>query len=522
MNQETLGKYTLVRHIATGGMAEIWLAEQSGPGGFNKELVIKRILPHLATDTLFTGMFLDEARLVAQLTHPHIGQIFELGEIDGSYFIAMEYIDGVDLSKLLLLLQGVGRAIPVEYAVKIVCDVLAALDYAHEFADRDGSPLGLVHRDISPQNVLVSNDGAVKLVDFGVAKAADNSTKTQAGGVKGKFAYMSPEQIQGDSNLDRRVDVFAAGVLLSELLTGTKPFGDELMAVSQILKADAPDPRMLRPDIPEALVGIIFRALMKDRNERYQSAEAMLSDLEAFVYGHGLSVSARDLSVFIRELRGLPTPRMTVREVSTAPGNSGVQSSVPYSTPTSGMTGAVPYSTPTSGMTGAVSYSTPTKGTTGSGAQPTMINAPVGSGDFQAVEYDAEPESKRQPLLVAGFLLVMLLIVGASVTIGFLVINRNDDAADKPGVTEAVVPVEGKTPASAESSKFRHSGNSRTVYISTKPGTTIWYQGEKVGDSSLQTNLRPGKYDVELRYEGNRRVVSFEVESDKFINRVSF
>lgn len=504
MNQETLGKYTLVRHIATGGMAEIWLAEQSGPGGFNKELVIKRILPHLSQDTLFTSMFLDEARLVAQLTHPHIGQIFELGEIDGSYFIAMEYIDGVDLSKLVLLLQGMDRAMPVEYAVKIVCDVLAALDYAHEFSDRDGSPLGLVHRDISPQNVLVSNDGAVKLVDFGVAKAADNSTKTQAGGVKGKFAYMAPEQIEGSPSLDRRVDVFAAGVLLYELLTFVKPFGDELLAVSQILKSEAPDPRVYRPDIPEMLVGIIYRALAKDRNDRYQSAEAMLSDLEAFVYSHAQSVSARDLSMFIRELRGLPTPRTTVREAFSSPSGSG----------------ALPPMMPSAGQP------TPSGGMNGAGVQPVGA-APVGTGGYLGVGYEEEQESKRQPLLIAGFLLVMLLIIGASGTIGYLVINRNDDDVEAPAVVTDNKPADvassdGKTQETHASSKFRHSGNSRTVYISTKPGTSIWYEGEKVGESSLQTTLRPGKYEVELRYEGNRRLVSFEVEADKFINRVSF
>ncbi len=500
MNQETLGKYTLVRHIATGGMAEIWLAEQSGPGGFNKELVIKRILPHMASDTHFTGMFLDEARLVAQLTHPHIGQIFELGEIDGSYFIAMEYIDGLDLSKLILLLQGMNRTIPIEHAVKMVADVLVALDYAHEFTDRDGLPLGLVHRDISPQNVLVSNDGAVKLVDFGVAKAADNSTKTQAGGVKGKFAYMAPEQVQGDANLDRRVDVFAAGVLLYELLTFVKPFGDDLLAVSQILKSDPPDPRTYRPDVPEALVGIIYRALAKDRNERYQSAEAMLSDLENFVHGHGLSVTARDLSVLVRQTRGLPTPRTTVREAFTPPSNSGTQPPVVYPTPSTGTNRTV---IEANGLAG------------------------LGTGEHEVVGYDDASDSKRQPLLVGGFLVVMLLIIGASVTIGYLVINRNvaEDPAPIASTNKtptAVVSANTKMPGTETPSKFRHSGNSRTVYISTKPGTSIWYEGEKVGESSLQTTLKPGKYEVELRYEGNRRLVSFEVDSEKFINRVSF
>ncbi len=507
MNAEVLGKYTLVRHIATGGMAEIWLAEQTGPGGFNKELVIKRILPHLAKDKHFTDMFLDEARLVAQLTHPHIGQIFELGEIEGSYFIAMEYIDGVDLSKLMLLLQGMGQAIPIENAVRIVCDVLAALEYAHEFTDRDGTPLGLVHRDISPQNVLVSNDGAVKLVDFGVAKAADNSAKTQAGGIKGKFAYMAPEQIQNESALDRRVDIFAVGVLLYELLTFVKPFGDELLAVSQILQSEAPDPRTYRPEVPEQLVQIIYRALAKNRDERYQSADMMLADLEGFLYQSNLAVSARELSVFIRQVRGLPTPRTTVRAV---PESAGSRPPIvaPPAVP------VVPVTTPEVGI-----FAPPE-------AQQETASGATSSGGVYAIEQEV---SRRQPLLIAGFLALMLLIVGAFLVLGYLVINRGADepvAQASEGVqakqTVAVGAAQTDTKQEQPASVFRHSGNTRTVYISTKPGTTIWYKGEKVGESSVQTTLRPGTYEVELRYEGNRRLVSFDVESSKFINRISF
>ncbi len=257
-----LGKYTLKRQLATGGMAEIWLGEQRGPGGFTKELVVKRILPHLANDEKFVQMFLDEARLAAQLTHPNIVQIFDLGEADGSYFIAMEYIRGHDLAQLREAGRAMGAPLDWLAAARIVADACAGLDYAHNFADSRGRPMNLVHRDVSPQNILVSDQGAVKLVDFGVAKAATSTHKTQTGAVKGKFAYMSPEQIRGEK-LDGRSDLFAMGIVLFELLTGRRPFGadSELMALTAIMHHPAPDVQEINPNIPQPLRDVVAKAL---------------------------------------------------------------------------------------------------------------------------------------------------------------------------------------------------------------------------------------------------------------------
>ena len=297
------GKYLLERQLAIGGMAELFLARQQGPAGFEKQLVIKRILPHFANDEQFIQMFLDEARTAAKLNHPNVVQIFELGEIEGSYYIAMELIRGESLAKVIRRLRQHGMHMPLHLAAKVVASVCAGLDYAHNFAGGDGIALGLVHRDISPDNVLVSFDGAVKMIDFGIAKARDNETKTQAGSVKGKFCYMSPEQVQG-KRLDRRSDIFSLGIVLHELTTLEKPFGAEadLMTVSAIVN-DAPKSALdLVEGYPAPLWEIIAKALTKNRDQRYDSAHAMQIALERFIHSRGEFLSDRDIGGYLKKL----------------------------------------------------------------------------------------------------------------------------------------------------------------------------------------------------------------------------
>lgn len=302
---QQLGKYTLRNKIATGGMAEIWLSEQQGPGGFTKELVIKRILPHLASDARFVEMFLDEARLAAKLSHPNIVQIYDLGEADGSYFIAMEYIKGHDLEAIINQCNAFGERIDPGMAARIMADACAALDYAHTFADSNGHPLNLVHRDISPQNILVSEKGVVKLVDFGVAKAASSSHVTQAGAIKGKFCYMSPEQIASKA-LDGRSDLFAMGIVLYELLTGRRPFGHEsdMMAVTAILNQPPPPPGQFGAQLPPGLESVLFRSLEKDPNRRFQSADGFQTALEQYLNGTGVLVRTKELAHYMAGLFG--------------------------------------------------------------------------------------------------------------------------------------------------------------------------------------------------------------------------
>ena len=327
---QQFGKYELTRLIAIGGMAEVFLARQSGPAGFEKRLVVKRILPQFARDQKFIQMFLDEARLAAQLSHPNIVQIYELGREQGSYYIAMEFISGEALIDLLQLGTGMQVRIPYHYAARIVASVCAGLDYAHSFKGPEGDALGLVHRDISPDNILVSENGAVKTIDFGIAKANTNRTKTQSGAVKGKFCYMSPEQVMGDP-LDGRSDVFSLGIVLYELVTGQRPFGDDagLMTVSAIVNEEPNPPSQLDPDIPAELERIIVKALDKDRDSRYQRARDMQRDLDSFVASHAVHVADADVGELVTALkRGEPRDIMAIKrlqaECLSRPNDSGV------------------------------------------------------------------------------------------------------------------------------------------------------------------------------------------------------
>ncbi len=297
------GKYLLERQLAIGGMAEIFLARQHGPAGFEKTLVLKKILPHFANDEDFITMFLDEARTSAKLNHPNLVQIYELGEIEGAYYIAMEYIRGESLNKVIRKLKKLGFHVPLHLAAKIISSVCAGLDYAHNYTSPDGEPLNLVHRDISPDNVLTSFDGAVKMIDFGIAKAKTSEHTTQAGAVKGKFSYMSPEQVTGKS-LDRRSDIFSLGIVLHELTTLTKPFGEgaDLMTITAIVNDPPKKASELIEGYPEGLWDVIERSLCKRREDRFESAHEMQIALERFIHSRGEFLSDRDIGSYMKKL----------------------------------------------------------------------------------------------------------------------------------------------------------------------------------------------------------------------------
>jgi serine/threonine protein kinase len=297
-----LGRYELLRNLAVGGMAELFVARASGLEGFEKLVVLKRILPQLATNADFIKMFLDEARIAALLHHPNIAQVYDFGRAGESYFFTMEYVPGKDLREILRAAKRRG-GIPLEHALGIILGVAAGLHYAHERVGIDGEPLGIVHRDVSPANVLVTRDGGVKLVDFGVAKARSRQTETRAGTLKGKIAYMSPEQCKGEE-VDRRSDVFALGILLYELSTGTRLFkGDNEFAIlREIATQDVPPPSSRTADYPPELEAIVLRALKREPAERYPTAEELQVELEAFVTRHRLVVSPVGLRRFLAEL----------------------------------------------------------------------------------------------------------------------------------------------------------------------------------------------------------------------------
>lgn len=297
------GRYQLVDRLAVGGMAEIFLARQLGVEGFEKPVVLKRIRPELGRKPSFVTMFLNEARLSAQLSHPNVAQIYDLGRHEDSYFIAMEYVFGRDMRRVIPKAESQGIPFPLVYATKIASQICEGLYYAHQRTDAYGNPLGIVHRDITPENIVVSFDGTVKILDFGIAKAANTVEQTRAGEIKGKLSYMSPEQCTGRP-LDHRSDLFSLGVVLYEWITGFKLFtGESDVAV---LKAIT-DGRIYRPsyfksDIPEPIEEILMRALEKDPERRYQTAWEMQADLDRFLAENEFTPSNTHLANFLRQV----------------------------------------------------------------------------------------------------------------------------------------------------------------------------------------------------------------------------
>jgi hypothetical protein len=318
------GRYSLLERLAVGGMAEVFRAKISSSHGFEKILVIKRILPHLAADATFVSMFIDEAKLTAQLTHPKIVQILDFGDVGGQYFIALEYLDGFDALGLLRTCAQRRVHIPRHLAVFVVNEVLEALDYAHNARDMEGKPMHIVHRDISPSNIFLSKRGDVKLGDFGIAHAQQRESKTQAGTLKGKYGYMSPEQVVGHP-VDGRSDLFGVGVVLAEMLMGRRLFTAQNDLDVLLMVRDARIERLAKycRDLPPALDRIVRRALKKDPRERYPTAAAFRDALADYLFETGQRVGPPDLRGFVGDLfEGSPeaAQRLAQQALSRAPG----------------------------------------------------------------------------------------------------------------------------------------------------------------------------------------------------------
>ena len=301
-----MGRYHVVGQLASGGMAEILLGKIAGPGGFERAIVIKRIHPHLAGETEFVKMFLDEARIISRIQHPNVVQVLELGRDDDELFMAMEYLAGESLLGMMRRGKSTGRPLSPVLSAHVIAKVCAGLHAAHELTDEDGTPLRLVHRDVSPQNVFVTYDGAVKLLDFGIAKFAERVSQTQAGQLKGKFSYMSPEQCRG-TGVDRRSDLFSVGVVLFELTTGKRLFHRDNGLETLRAVCDDPIrwPRAFVRGYPEPLEAVLRRALERDPAERYQTAAEMRRDLVSVTRALGLDDVPEDaLSEWMRETFG--------------------------------------------------------------------------------------------------------------------------------------------------------------------------------------------------------------------------
>ena len=299
------GKYTLLNRIAVGGMAEVFLARQEGLEGFEKTICIKRIRPHLSSQPNFVQMFLNEAKLAAQLNHPNIVQIYDLGRVNDSYFIAMEYISGRDMSRIIPKAEKAGISFPMIYALRIASNVCEGLYFAHTKGDAYGNPLNIVHRDITPENILVSFSGTVKIVDFGIAKANTQLEQTRAGEIKGKLSYMSPEQCMGHQ-LDARSDIFSFGSVIYEWITGYKLFtGENEMAIlKSIIDGKIYPPSYFKEDVPVAVERILMKALDKDKTKRYQSAWDMQFDIDTYLASSEFTPSNIHLANFLKQIFG--------------------------------------------------------------------------------------------------------------------------------------------------------------------------------------------------------------------------
>jgi len=298
---QEFGDYHLLEKIATGGMAEVWRARAYGMAGFEKILVIKKVLDSLAKDDEFVRLFIDEARIAVHLLHVNIVQVFDLGEVDGTYYMAMEYVHGLDLARLVSRSRQMGP-FPVPLALFIAGEVLKALQFAHERTDEEGEHLHIVHCDISPQNMLISYAGEVKITDFGISRAAFQLASLHEV-IRGKYAYMSPEQVDG-KELDGRSDLFSLGIVLYELLTGRRLFKAKTReeTLARVRRAEVPSPRTYRPEISEDLEGILLTALAQRRSHRFAAAAEMLEQIGVLMVREGHRATNNDLAVFMKDV----------------------------------------------------------------------------------------------------------------------------------------------------------------------------------------------------------------------------
>jgi serine/threonine protein kinase len=317
----TASSYEILAKLATGGMAEIFLARAAGAAGLERYVVLKRVLRERATDANFVRMFLDEARLAAQLQHPNIAQVYDIGKLGDSYFFTMEYVHGETVRALLHRSHALRRPIPIGTVLTVGAGAAAGLHHAHERIGLDGKPLGIVHRDVSPSNLMISYEGHVKVVDFGVAKAAHNSQETRSGTVKGKIAYLSPEQCRG-RGVDRRSDLFSLGIVLWEMLTTERLFrqASDFETMAAIVNDPTPPPSSRRPEVPPELDALVLRLLAKTPEERFQSADELLEAVEHLTIRTQIALSTAALGRFVKELFGQrPEPWVELRAAEQLP-----------------------------------------------------------------------------------------------------------------------------------------------------------------------------------------------------------
>ncbi len=495
-----------IRRLATGGMAEVFLAMQLGIEGFEKLVVLKQILPHLRQDEDFVQMFLEEARLAAALHHPNIVATLDVHRDEESFFIALEYISGEDLRYILGKLALRKERIPLPIACRMLGDVAAALDYAHTLTDANGRPRGIVHRDVGPSNIIVDYQGITRLVDFGIAKANEGSVYTQPGVVKGKFGYMAPEHVQ-HRPLDLRADVFSLGVVMHELLTGRRLFKEATLAavVQALVSRPARSPSEFNPEISSELDRVVLAALEKDRDVRTQSAREVLNQLETVIQTLG-PASHSDVATWMQTAFGdrLASRQAVEREVV-------LEGRRLQAHPVHEDTGQEVLAAPLSPLSGATTLSTSSSGLSnaaGSG-QFTGPNAPAQRGDgflntnagtgsqlsMGPVSYSqAQPTKSRTPL-IAGLIVLILLLVGS---VAYLLGRGNGPVKDQAIAKRAPAPA--ATPAATPAAKA-----TLVVHVNP-PGAMVTVAGKHfdgVGPSGTMVPIASGKLvDVAIEKTG--------------------
>jgi len=433
------GQYALIEKIATGGMAEVWKARMRGVEGFQKTVAIKKILPHLSDNQDFIEMFVDEAKLAAQLNHNNIIHIYDLGKIQSSYYIAMEYIDGYDLKTILRRGEDRSHPMTVELALFVASKLASALDYAHRKKDFEDREMGLVHRDVSPQNVLVSQEGDIKLCDFGIAKAASKASHTQAGALKGKLQYMSPEQAWGRS-IDRRSDIFALATVLFEMLTNRKLFtGDnELSILEQVREARVQPPSIYNDEVTPDIDKIVIKALQKDPTNRYQTAGEMARDLDAILYSFKPTPTSADLAIYMHRL--------------SSPETDMFESETVFDTPMPPQVAPAPAAPTMIAPIPTIVAPIPTY------VAPMAPVAPAHAASHSAppVEAYETPKSGKSPILLIAIVVIALAAAGGG---AYFMMNKGGSpttqaggktstaaASGNPAATQTIVPVDATAP----------------------------------------------------------------------------
>lgn len=452
---ERFGQYTLQERIAVGGMAEVWKARMRGVEGFQKTVAIKKILSHLTDNAEFVSMFIDEAKLAAQLNHPNIIHIYDLGKIADSYYIAMEYVEGRNLRTILDASGKRARPIPHGLAVLVAARLASALDYAHKKRDFDNRELGLVHRDVSPQNVLIGFEGTIKLCDFGIAKAVAKASHTQMGALKGKLQYMSPEQAWGRT-VDARSDIFSLGSLLFEMLTGQRLFtGDsEISVLEAVRECQVEPPGGIVDGLPEGADEIVMKALAKEPDHRFQAASEMQAELEALLHGMKPTPGPAELTLYLEQLSGArpvetatPVASTTGTGAAATPSATGGTDAAEPAKPAAGEstgTGKTGAAATAEAMTGGLPTDAATAGTTGTGrAAATSAPGPIAPREGEVVV--EEGGGRGRWLLIAAIVLAVALLVGGA----FFVLRQRGEGTAAPAAEEPApsVPAETVEPA---------------------------------------------------------------------------